>query len=281
VDAQKPATPPLSVYDHFVGYSMAENASASLANGGVDNAAANAPGINDASAAAPTTVAFQAALAVAQSAANGAAANTANATPTVARAETAAPAAVSAVAASTSSEAQSGLGEMGLGQSSLSENGNVQTPNGRPTQAPAQTATPAQVFDQIKVKISRATKAGLDQVSIQLKPEALGRVDIKLEVATDGKVHATVTVDKQDTLTMLQNDSRGLEQALNDAGLRTDANSLQFNLRGDGNNNAPTGSTADYGTQAATTANDDSLDTTPIFDYARAASQRGGVDTYA
>ena len=39
---------------------------------------------------------------------------------------------------------------------------------------------------------------------------------------------------RSDTLDLLQRDSRALERALNTAGLRTDDNSLQFNLRDNG-----------------------------------------------
>ena len=64
-----------------------------------------------------------------------------------------------------------------------------------------------------------------------MKPEDLGRIDVKLEMSEDQKVKVTVTADNKDTLTLLQSDSRTLERALNDAGLRTDTANLQFNLR--------------------------------------------------
>lgn len=106
---------------------------------------------------------------------------------------------------------------------------------------PAQTAPavrtprvpmPAQVQDQINVQIDKAVKEGSDTVKIQLRPLDLGRIEIKLDVGTDGKVAATVTADKPETLAMLQKDSRGLEKALEDAGLKPDSSSTSFNLRG-------------------------------------------------
>lgn len=92
---------------------------------------------------------------------------------------------------------------------------------------------PAQVLEQISVHIDKAVKDGLDTVKIQLKPVELGKIEIKLEVASDGKVTATVTADKRETLAMLQNDQRGLEKALQDAGLKPDSSTTSFNLRGD------------------------------------------------
>jgi flagellar hook-length control protein FliK len=181
-----------------------------------------------------------------------------------------------------SADMPSTFGQMAFGQNSTPGSTTTATTSSNANTSAGQTVGTAQVFDQIKVKITRATKAGLDQVSIQLKPESLGRVDIKLEVSADGKVQATVTADKQDTLNLLQNDSQGLERALQDAGLRTDANSLQFNLRGDGGTQFAGG---DAGSSASSSANDTTTgtDTTagPLYDYSLAAQQRGGVDTYA
>ena len=102
--------------------------------------------------------------------------------------------------------------------------------------APAQHQHPAAqaraVADQISVQISRALAAGMDRITIQLKPESLGRVEVKLELAPDGRVTAAVTADNKNTLDLLQQDSRGLEQALRDAGLNADSGSLSYNLRG-------------------------------------------------
>jgi hypothetical protein len=96
------------------------------------------------------------------------------------------------------------------------------------------TPSPAPVFDQIAISVNRAASDGLDRITIQLKPESLGRVDVHLQLGHDGRMAATFVADRQDTLDMLQRDSRGLERALNDAGLRTDSGGLSFNLRGDG-----------------------------------------------
>jgi flagellar hook-length control protein FliK len=91
---------------------------------------------------------------------------------------------------------------------------------------------PAQVLDQISVQVDKAVKDGNDTVKIQLRPLDLGRIEIKLDVGSDGKVSATVTADKPETLAMLQKDSRGLEKALEDAGLKPDSSATSFNLRG-------------------------------------------------
>ncbi|MCH7956302.1 MAG: flagellar hook-length control protein FliK [Proteobacteria bacterium] len=123
------------------------------------------------------------------------------------------------------------------------------------TQQPASSATAnAQraagprpgVADQVSVHITKALKAGMDRITIQLKPASLGRIDVQLEVGHDGRVIAVVTADNKDTLDLLQRDARELERALQNAGLQTDSGSLSFNLRGQGDQ-APEDGSQDSG----------------------------------
>jgi len=87
---------------------------------------------------------------------------------------------------------------------------------------------------QVAIQLSRAIQDGFDRLSVRLNPPELGRVDIKLEVAHDGRAMAMISADRQETLDLLQRDSRGLERALQEAGLRADSGSLSFNLRNQG-----------------------------------------------
>ena len=99
--------------------------------------------------------------------------------------------------------------------------------------------------EQVVLQLSRGlSKDGSSQMTIQLRPAELGRVDVKLNVASDGKVQGTVTADSPTTLGLLLKDVRGLERALQEAGLRADSGSLQFNLRGDGQTGGGFGQTA-------------------------------------
>ena len=56
----------------------------------------------------------------------------------------------------------------------------------------------------------------------------LGRIDVKMEFAENGHLRAVVSAEKSDTLELLQRDARALERALQDAGVKTDSNSLSF-----------------------------------------------------
>lgn len=115
---------------------------------------------------------------------------------------------------------------------------------------PAQAAQPASrplpvppqhIIDQINVQIDKQLKDGHDTIKISLKPVELGKIEIKLEVGADGRVTAQVTADRPETLAILQKDSKGLEKALSDAGLKAEETSLSFNLRGEQQQNANTG----------------------------------------
>ena len=98
----------------------------------------------------------------------------------------------------------------------------AQATSGRPG------ATPGAAVDQVAVKLTSSAKDGGGKISIRLNPEELGKVDVKLEIGRDGTVRATVSADRPETLDLMQRDARALEKALQDAGLKTDSNSLQF-----------------------------------------------------
>ena len=93
-------------------------------------------------------------------------------------------------------------------------------------------ALPSTAVGQVAVKLANSAADGGGKVTIRLNPEELGKVDVKLELGKDGTVHAKISAEKPETLDMLQRDARLLDKALQDAGLKTDQNSLEFDLRG-------------------------------------------------
>ncbi|CAK0743988.1 flagellar hook-length control protein FliK [uncultured Gammaproteobacteria bacterium] len=92
----------------------------------------------------------------------------------------------------------------------------------------------ASVPEQVAVQIRRGYQNGNNRITMQLRPEELGRIDIRLEIARDGRVSAMIAVERPQTLEMLQKDSKSLERALQGAGLQADSGSLSFSLQGDG-----------------------------------------------
>ncbi len=87
------------------------------------------------------------------------------------------------------------------------------------------------VAEQIAVQVSKAAQGDNNRITIQLKPESLGRIDVQLDIRHDGHVSAMIAADKPQTLDWLRRDATHLNQALQDAGLKTDAGSLSFGLR--------------------------------------------------
>lgn len=84
---------------------------------------------------------------------------------------------------------------------------------------------------QVAIHVARAVEDGVRRLEVRLNPAELGRVEVKLDVAHDGRVVAVVAAERQETLDLLQRDARGLERALQDAGIRADSGSLNFTLR--------------------------------------------------
>jgi len=95
------------------------------------------------------------------------------------------------------------------------------------SRATSQAGSPA---EQVSAQISTAAKDGVDRIRVQLHPAELGRIDIKLEIGNDGRVIAVIAADNQESLDLLKQDSRQLEQALKDAGFETGSDSLSFSL---------------------------------------------------
>ena len=97
----------------------------------------------------------------------------------------------------------------------------------------------------VAIEIAGKALAGKNRFEIRLDPPELGRIEVRLDVDRDGSVTTThLIADRSDTLDLLRRDASGLERALQDAGLKTADNGLQFSLRdqsmGREQSNAPT-----------------------------------------
>ncbi|MBR9902206.1 MAG: hypothetical protein GYB19_19340 [Rhodospirillales bacterium] len=126
-----------------------------------------------------------------------------------------------------------------------------QTNTGGQTAQTARQAPSQQVQQQVAVSIRNAASEGVDKISVQLRPEHLGRVDVKMEIGQDGRIQGVIQADTRETLDMLRQDSRALQQALKDAGLNADSQSFTFEHRNEGgqsqDGNGQSRMTADQG----------------------------------
>ncbi len=130
----------------------------------------------------------------------------------------------------------------------------------------------------VAVEIAGKVLAGKNRFEIRLDPPELGRIEVRLDVDRDGNTSTRLIADRSDTLDLLRRDSAGLERALQDAGLKTADNGLQFSLRdqtmGRDQTNTPTPGAAQIVVQ------DDLLaagELTPR-NYSRLAGLGGGID---
>jgi flagellar hook-length control protein FliK len=97
-----------------------------------------------------------------------------------------------------------------------------------------QSAEAVATLRALPIEIGMSALKGMKQFTIRLDPAELGKVEVKLSMDDEGKVQAKLTVDRVDTLYMLQRDARTLERAFDQAGLKTSPDSLAFNLRDSG-----------------------------------------------
>jgi hypothetical protein len=98
--------------------------------------------------------------------------------------------------------------------------------------APAETAFVP--LAGLALEIAARAQSGKHRFEIRLDPPELGRIDVRLDVDRHGQVTSRLVVERAETLDLLRRDAAGLERALQDAGLKTGDNGLQFSLRDQG-----------------------------------------------
>ncbi len=114
-------------------------------------------------------------------------------------------------------------------------------PFNMPMQAAAMVSANAQAgqthpaTQMVAAQITKSAANGnTKQMTLQLDPPELGRVEVRLEFGDEHMVKANIIVEKPETLLMLQRDANALERALQNAGLETDSGSLDFSMAEDG-----------------------------------------------
>jgi flagellar hook-length control protein FliK len=83
----------------------------------------------------------------------------------------------------------------------------------------------------LAVEIVARAKEGQNRFEIRLDPPELGRIDVHLRVDRDGNVSSRLIVERTETLDLLRRDAPQLERALQNAGLKTGEQGLEFSLR--------------------------------------------------
>ena len=151
--------------------------------------------------------------------------------------------------------------------------------------AARQPQTPPPPMEQVSVQIQKAVLSGTDKINIKLHPAHLGRVEVRLDIAADGQLSAVIMAEKPETLELLQRDIKGLEKALQQAGLDTNSNSFNFGLKqnsgqkgnlGFGPNNDQDGTSPDFNNMQGE-ENDPNIHMKQ-YEYGHNASTNGGID---
>ena len=141
---------------------------------------------------------------------------------------------------------------------------------------PASSA-PAVPISGLAVEIIAQARDGKNRFEIRLDPPELGRIDVHLAVDRDGNVSSRLVVDRSETLDLLRRDAPTLERALENAGLKTAQQGLEFSLRDQGGRHQPYASEA--GTTRLIAAEVDPSSAAAISSgYGRWLGMGGGVD---
>jgi flagellar hook-length control protein FliK len=86
----------------------------------------------------------------------------------------------------------------------------------------------------VPIEIGLKSLAGVNRFEIRLDPAELGRIDVRLEIGETGEVKAHLTVDRVETLALLQRDAKTLERAFEQAGLKPSDSGIDLTLRDPG-----------------------------------------------
>ena len=185
---------------------------------------------------------------------------------------------------------ESPSGDPSSKSSSISADPTAATFVTEPARSPAGAAAPTTIVVQpaaqqappislagLAVEIAGKAIAGKNRFEIRLDPPELGRIEVRLDVDSDGNVTSRLTVDRADTFDLLRRDAAGLERALQDAGLKTADNGLQFSLRDQSTSQQQTNGGTDV---AHIMVQDEMLPSADVIpqNYGRPPGQGGGLD---
>ena len=120
--------------------------------------------------------------------------------------------------------------------SSSSGAGQLQPHRGAETVSPVISARPGRFGEELGVAIARHTRQSRDKpleiLTLRLDPPEHGRIEVKLTFEDGAPLRASVLASQPGTLDLLRRDSADLMRALSQNGIGTDAQSFQFDSRG-------------------------------------------------
>ena len=131
----------------------------------------------------------------------------------------------------------------------------------------------------LALEIAASVKNGKSSFEIRLDPADLGRIDVRIDVDRSGQVTSHLTVEKPETLSMLQQDAPQLQRALDDAGLKTGSGGLQFSLRDQSSSSQNSGNQTGGNAQRLVVSEEDTIPAAVAGrTYGRMLGSSSGVD---
>jgi flagellar hook-length control protein FliK len=131
----------------------------------------------------------------------------------------------------------------------------------------------------LAVEIAVTAQSGKSRFEIRLDPAELGRIDVRMDVDSKGQVTSHLTVERPETLAMLQQDAPQLQRALENAGLKTGDGGLQFSLRDQSSSGQNSGNESGRNAQRLIVSEDDTVPAvTAQRSYGRMLGSNRGVD---
>jgi len=89
--------------------------------------------------------------------------------------------------------------------------------------------TPANA-GSLAAQIAAKFQNGERKFEIRMDPPELGRIQVKMQVSNDNRVHAILSAERPETLNDMRQHARELERALEESGLQLDNDGLSFEL---------------------------------------------------
>jgi flagellar hook-length control protein FliK len=131
----------------------------------------------------------------------------------------------------------------------------------------------------LAVEIAASVQSGKTRFEVRLDPADLGRIDVRIDVDRNGQVTSHLTVEKPETLSMLQQDAPQLQQALNDAGLKSGGGGLQFSLRDQSSSGQNSGNQSGGSAQRLIVSDENAAPSVAAGQsYGRLLGSSGGID---
>jgi len=141
------------------------------------------------------------------------------------------------------------------------------------------TAGAAVPLSGLAVEIAASAQSGKTRFEVRLDPADLGRIDVRIDVNRNGQVTSHLIVEKPETLSMLKQDAPQLQQALNNAGLKTDSGGLQFSLRDQSSSSQNNGSQTQGNAQKLIVSDETNMPAAIAGQsYNRTLGSSGGID---